>query len=144
MGPKNVSQISRQTQLGQPILADFASSKIRGFFFSPRISMKLGMHLGVIKYIDGYLIHLFDASHTERATRPKGQNAQKVSYFWTNQLRLSALRDFFLGSFRKPTLWLLFAAPTRVGAVVTQKLAWFLCTIEGWVFNTAPTWKLAV
>ena len=180
--PKNVSQISLQTQLGQPILADFASSKISYFFFasdldetwhaprghqihwqlsyslfwckphrasymaekaemrekchifyqityacqhywnffgwfwkpkpSPfhwcmtsydtplkrkqyfasntggsahfgwfrvvknfifflaRILMKLGMHLGVIKYIDSYLIHLFDASHTEWAAGP--------------------------------------------------------------------------
>ena len=33
--------------------------------------MKLGMHLGVVKYIDSYLIHFFDASHAEPSYKAK-------------------------------------------------------------------------
>ena len=43
--------------------------------------MKLGMHLGVVKYIDSYLIHFFHASHTERATWPKRPKWTKIVMF---------------------------------------------------------------
>ena len=43
--------------------------------------MKLGMHLGVIKYIDSYLIHFFHASHAERATWPKRPKWAKIVTF---------------------------------------------------------------
>ena len=56
--------------------------------------MKLGMHLGVVKHIDSYLIHFFDASHAEPATSQKGQNALKLLRF----LKISATVSCILGN----------------------------------------------
>ena len=56
--------------------------------------MKLGMHLGVVIYIDSYLIHFFDASHTERATWPKEPIWAKIVTF----LKISATLSPILGN----------------------------------------------
>ena len=57
------------------------------------------MHLGVVKYIDSYLIHFFDASHTERATWPKKPKWAKIVTFLKISAMLSSILSNLLAHF---------------------------------------------
>ena len=56
--------------------------------------MKVGMHLGVVKYINSYLIHFFDASHVRPATGTKMQKCAKIVAL----LKISATFSCILGN----------------------------------------------
>ena len=66
--------------------------------------MKLGMHLGAVKYIDSYLIHFLDASHAEPATCQKGQNALKLLRFLRISVTLSSILSNLLAHFESLNL----------------------------------------
>ena len=66
--------------------------------------MKLGMHLGVVMYIDSYLIHFFDASHTERAAWPKEPILAKNIMFLKISVTLSSILSNLLAHFESLNL----------------------------------------
>ena len=83
MCPKNVSQILRQTQLGQPILVNFASSEISRKIFSARISTKFGMQLGWSSTLTVMLFtFLIQPTQSELRGRKVQIYARKM-WFWT-------------------------------------------------------------
>ena len=87
--PKSVSKILLRTRVGRPILV--ASSK-NSYFFSAQI------------LIDSYLIYLFDASHTERATWPKGPKWAKIVTFLKISATLSSILSNLLAHFESLNL----------------------------------------
>ena len=52
-------------------------------FFWPGSLPNLAMQLGLVEYIDGYIIQFFDPAHTERATGLKSPNYAKNMTFST-------------------------------------------------------------
>ena len=69
-----------------------------------RVATKFFMQLGLIEYIDSYVIHFFYPTHTEQATGPKSKNfAKNVTFSTISPTPLCNLANF-MADYKSPSL----------------------------------------